>query len=48
MSIVDDLPRAFAEFYDDEAAHVPDLQVEVHPGRGALPDPPLAAGALPR
>jgi 3-hydroxyanthranilate 3,4-dioxygenase len=48
VSLVDDLPRAFAAFYDDEDARTCPACGWVHPGRGALPDPPLAAEALPR
>ena len=47
-SLVDDLPKAFAAFYDDEAARTCPACGWVHPGRGAMPDPPLAADALPR
>ena len=47
-SLVDDLPKAFAAFYDDEEARTCPRCGWVHPGRGALPDPPLAADALPR
>lgn len=48
VSIVDDLPAAFSAFYDDEAARTCEQCGWVHPGRGALPDPPLAPEALPR
>lgn len=48
VSLVDDLPVAFASFYDDEAARTCAACGWVHPGRGALPDPPLAADAFPR
>ena len=47
-SLVDDLPKAFAAFYDDEAARTCPSCGWVHPGRGALPDPPLPPTALPR
>jgi 3-hydroxyanthranilate 3,4-dioxygenase len=47
-SLVDDLPKAFAAFYDDEAARTCPGCGWVHPGRGALPDPPLDPAALPR
>lgn len=46
VSIVDDLPRAFTAFYDDEAARTCAGCGWVHPGRDALPDPPLPE--LPR
>ena len=42
QSLVDDLPKAFAAFYDDEGARTCPSCGWVHPGRGALPDPPLA------
>jgi len=48
QSLVDDLPKAFAAFYDDEGARTCPSCGWVHPGRGALPDPPLAEDALPR
>ena len=48
VSLVDDLPKAFAAFYDDESARTCPGCGWVHPGRGAMPDPPLAADALPR
>ena len=48
VSLVDDLPRAFAEFYDDDRARTCPGCGWVHPGRGAMPDPPLAPEALPR
>ncbi len=41
VSLVDDLPRAFAAFYDDDEARTCPGCGWVHPGRGALPDPPL-------
>ncbi len=47
VNLVDDLPPAFAAFYDDESARTCPGCGWVHPGRGALPDPPLAAEALP-
>jgi 3-hydroxyanthranilate 3,4-dioxygenase len=47
-SLVDDLPKAFAAFYDDDSARTCPGCGWVHPGKGALPDPPLAAAALPR
>jgi 3-hydroxyanthranilate 3,4-dioxygenase len=41
ISIVKDLPPAFATFYDSiEARTCPGCEW-VHPGRGALPDPPI-------
>ena len=48
VSLVDDLPRAFAAFYDDDDARTCPGCGWVHPGRGALPDPPLAHDARPR
>ena len=48
VSIVEDLPRAFAAFYDDADARTCPGCGWVHPGRGALPDPPLAPEAQPR
>ncbi|HEY1279846.1 MAG TPA: 3-hydroxyanthranilate 3,4-dioxygenase [Acidimicrobiales bacterium] len=48
QSLVDDLPKAFGAFYDDAAARTCSTCGWVHPGRGALPDPPLAPDALPR
>jgi 3-hydroxyanthranilate 3,4-dioxygenase len=47
-SLVDDLPIAFAAFYDDDQARTCSTCGWIHPGRGALPDPPLAPDALPR
>ena len=47
VSLVDDLPRAFAAFYDDEEARTCPGCGWVHPGRGAMPDPPLAADGPP-
>jgi 3-hydroxyanthranilate 3,4-dioxygenase len=41
VSIVDDLPPAFAAFYDDELARTCPGCGWLHPGRGAAPDPPL-------
>jgi len=48
VSLVDDLPKAFSAFYDDEAARTCPGCGWVHPGRGAPLDPPLDSGALPR
>jgi len=48
VSLVDDLPKAFATFYDDTGARTCPTCSWVHPGRGARPDPPLADGALSR
>jgi 3-hydroxyanthranilate 3,4-dioxygenase len=39
-SIVDDLPRVFSGFYDDESSRTCSCGW-VHPGRGAEPDPPV-------
>ena len=47
-SLVDDLPKAFAAFYDDADARTCSACGWIHPGRGALPDPPLALEARPR
>ena len=47
-SLVDDLPKAFAAFYDDARARTCSTCGWIHPGRGALPDPPLALEARPR
>ncbi len=47
-SLVDDLPRVFSSFYDDESARTCAACGWLHPGRGALPDPPIAAAAAPR
>ena len=41
VSIVDDLPRAFGAFYDDDAARTCPRCGWVHPGRTALPDPAI-------
>jgi 3-hydroxyanthranilate 3,4-dioxygenase len=48
VSLVDDLPTAFAAFYDDPGARTCPSCGWIHPGRGARPDPPLAADAQPR
>jgi 3-hydroxyanthranilate 3,4-dioxygenase len=48
VSLVDDLPPAFTAFYDDESARTCGSCGWVHPGRGALPDPPLDEAARPR
>lgn len=45
VSIVDDLPKMFRAFYDAEDHRTCPGCEWKHPGRGALPDPPLA---LPR
>lgn len=47
-SIVDDLPPLFASFYDDETARTCEECGWVHPGRGAVPEPPIDPAALPR
>jgi 3-hydroxyanthranilate 3,4-dioxygenase len=47
-SLVEDLPRAFAAFYDDDGARTCGACGWVHPGRGAAPDPPLSVEAAPR
>ena len=46
MSLVDDLPKAFAAFYDDESAHLPGVRLGP-PGAAQCPTL-LAADALPR
>ena len=47
MSLVDDLPKAFAAFYDDESAHLPGVRLgPPRSRRNALTL--LAADALPR
>jgi 3-hydroxyanthranilate 3,4-dioxygenase len=40
VSLVEDLPKMFTKFYGDEQARTCSCGW-VHPGRGALPDPPL-------
>jgi 3-hydroxyanthranilate 3,4-dioxygenase len=47
VSIVEDLPPAFAQFYNSVDARTCACGY-VHPGRGALPDPPLASHTAPR
>ena len=47
MSLVDDLPKAFAAFYDDEAARTCPGCGWVHPGRGRAARPAARADALP-
>jgi 3-hydroxyanthranilate 3,4-dioxygenase len=45
VSIVQDLPKAFAAFYDSEPNRTCTCGY-IHPGRGALPDPPLQGISL--
>ena len=48
VSIVDDLPKMFQSFYDSvENRTCPDCGW-LHPGRGALPDPPIDLTTLAR
>lgn len=47
-SIVDDLPPLFASFYEDEEARTCVACGWLHPGRGAVPEPPIDPAALPR
>ena len=48
VSLVDDLPKMFNAFYGNEQNRRCPGCGWLHPGRGALPDPPLDTDSLPR